>query len=44
MNRPLSGLVMLGRTRLLPGAYCTWLAASLGAKVIKIAEPSRGDC
>lgn len=36
MNRPLSGLVILDLTRLLPGAYCTWLVASLGEEVIKV--------
>ena len=38
-----AGLRMLDLSRLLPGPYCSLLFADLGAEVIKVEEPGRGD-
>ena len=40
---PLAGTVVLDLTRLLPGGYCTLLLSDLGADVVKVEEPGRGD-
>jgi formyl-CoA transferase/CoA:oxalate CoA-transferase len=42
-DAPLAGLTILDLSRVLSGPYCTMLAADMGARVIKIEHPVRGD-
>jgi crotonobetainyl-CoA:carnitine CoA-transferase CaiB-like acyl-CoA transferase len=41
--KPLEGVRVVDLSRLLPGPYCSRLLADMGAEVIKVEEPERGD-
>src|SRR4029077_20741037 len=43
MASPLDGITILDASRVLSGPYCTMLAADMGARVIKVEHPERGD-
>jgi len=40
---PLSGITVVDVSRILAGPYCTMLMAEMGARVIKIEPPGKGD-
>jgi crotonobetainyl-CoA:carnitine CoA-transferase CaiB-like acyl-CoA transferase len=43
MTAPLDGLTVVDFTRVLSGPYCTMQLADMGARVIKVEQPGRGD-
>jgi len=43
MNAPLENLVIIDLTRVLAGPFCTMILGDLGADIIKIELPEKGD-
>ncbi|MFW6076315.1 MAG: CaiB/BaiF CoA transferase family protein [Hyphomicrobiales bacterium] len=43
MHKPLSGIRIIDLTRVLSGPFCTMLLGDMGAEVIKVEPPGKGD-
>ncbi|MHA1458924.1 MAG: CoA transferase, partial [Promethearchaeota archaeon] len=43
MVRPLESIIILDFSRALAGPYCTMMLADMGAEIIKLEIPGRGD-
>ena len=43
MNGPLAGFTVLDLTRVLSGPYCTMVLGDLGARIVKVEHPGKGD-
>ncbi len=43
VSGPLSGITVIDLSRILAGPYCTLLMAEMGARVIKVETPGKGD-
>jgi len=41
--KPLEGVKVIDLSRLVPGPYCTRLLSDMGAEIVKVEEPGRGD-